>query len=157
MPNWRVELTGGAVLTDPPSEWFPIGSIGISNNPERSTVVTLSLSRRAAPSFFLQPGAMISNVGQVALSHRFSDRLAFVGDVGYAFNQLAVDTSVTSQNLTAGAGLNYKLTRVIAVDLFYTYTHLNNEFVTPSYQLSRNVVGFSLTAQWKDLGIRLGE
>jgi len=157
MPNWRFELVGGAVLIEPASEWFPIGRMEISNNPERSTVVTLRLSRQAAPSFFLQPGALISNVGQVGLTHRFSDRLTLQGNVGYAFNQLAIDTSKTFQNFTAGAGLNYKLTRAIAVDLFYSYTHIDNEFITPGFQVSRNQVGFSLTAQWKDLGIKLGE
>ena len=157
MPNWRFELVGGAVLIEPASEWFPIGSVSISNNPERSTVVRLNLSRRAAPSFFLQPGALISNVAQVVLTHRFSDRLTLRGNVGYAFNQLVVDTSKTIQNVTAGAGLNYELTRTIAVDLFYTYTHIDNEFITPGFQVSRNLVGFSLTAQWKDLGIKLGE
>ena len=157
MPNWRFELAGGAVLIEPASQWFPIGKMAISNNPERATVVTLSLSRQAAPSFFLQPGALISNVVQVILTHPYSDRLTLRGNVGYAFNQLAIDTSKTIQNFTAGAGLNYKLTRTIAVDLFYSYTNIDNEFAAPAYQVSRNQVGFSLTAQWKDVGIKLGE
>jgi opacity protein-like surface antigen len=157
MPNWRFELAGGAVLIEPVSEWFPTGAMRISSDPSQRTTVALELSRAAAPSFFLQPGAMISNVGQVLLSHHLSDRLTLRGNVGYAYNQLAIDTSVTYQNLNAGAGLDYKLTRTISASLFYNYTYINNGFALPEYQVSRNQVGFSLTTQWKDPGIKLGE
>jgi hypothetical protein len=157
MPNWRFELAGGAVLVEPVSEWFPIGRMAIRNNPERATTVALSVSRQAAPSFFSIPGAVISNVGQVTLNHRLSERLSLRGGVSYAYNQQAINTSVTFENLNARAGLDYKLTRNIVASLFYTYTYINNEFVIPDYQVSRNQVGFSMTAQWKDVGIQLEE
>jgi hypothetical protein len=157
MPNWRFELAGGAVLVEPASEWFGIGRIRISNNPERATTVELSLSRQAAPSFFNIPGAVISNVGQVTLNHRLSERLSLRGSVRYAYNQQAINTSVTFENLNARAGLDYKLTRNIVASLFYTYTYINNGFALPEYQVSRNQVGFSMTAQWKDVGIQLEE
>ena len=149
MPNWKFELVGGAVLVDPVSEWFPIGRMRISNNPEQSTTVALTLSRQATPSFFLVSGAQISNVGQVEITHLLSERLTLGGSVSYAYNFLTIDESLTYQNLSAGAGINYQLTRTIAVDLFYSYTDINIKYSTPGFQVSRNQVGFSLTVQWK--------
>jgi opacity protein-like surface antigen len=51
--------------------------------------------------------------------------------------------------MIATAGLNYKLTKTMVIDLYYNYNDFKTDTTTSSFEVLRNVVGFSLTAQWK--------
>ena len=149
MPNWKFGASGGAVLIEPASRWFGVGGITLSYKPERSTTVELSVSRKAAPSFFLLTGAMLSNVGRVQGIYLFSDRLTLLGSVAYALNASSDDDSLTTQNFTARPSIRYALTRTVGVDLFYSYSWIENKFIQPDFRVSRNQVGFTLTAWWR--------
>ena len=46
-PSWTFAVGGGITLIEPASKAFPTGNITISNNPERSTTVQMTLSRQA--------------------------------------------------------------------------------------------------------------
>jgi len=150
MPDWRFSFGGGVTLVQPASKSFPTGSITVSTNPERSTIVQLDLSRRATPSFYLQAGALISNLGQVQITHRLSERLSLRGSVNYAFNQIVpTQSGIQFNNFTVSTGLDYNLTRTMTVGLFYNHMDFKTESPTLNYSILRNVVGFSLTAQWE--------
>jgi len=149
MPDWSFSFGGGVTLIEPASHAFTNGSMTITTNPERLTIVQLDLSRQAAPSFFLQAGALISNVGQVQITHLLSERLSLRGRLSYALNEGVPTTSgVQFTNITVSTGIGYKLTRTIDVGLFYDYTDFKNETPALSYTVLRNVVGFSLTGYW---------
>jgi opacity protein-like surface antigen len=148
-PDWKFGIQGGATHLDPADRAYPTATISVSNSLERVTTVRLDLSRKAAPSFFFVGGAMISNVGTIAVSHKLSRLLTLQGSVNYGFNETVPDRKVKFTNLTAGAGLNYKLTKTMALDLYYTYNDFKTDQTALSFEVIRNLVGFSLTAQWK--------
>ena len=149
-PNWSFSVGGGMTLIEPASKAFPTGSITISNNPERSTTVQLTLSRIASPSFYIAAGAMISNVAQVQVIHRYTKLLTFRGSVNYGYSQtVPLETDTTFTNFTLSAGLNYRLTKMVSLDLYYDHNDFNTQSPGISYTVLRNAVGFALTVEWK--------
>jgi opacity protein-like surface antigen len=147
--DWKFGIQGGATHIDPANKAYPVATISVSNSLERITAVRLDLSRKAGPNFFLGGGAMIGNVGTLSVSHKLSRLLTLQASVNYGFNESVPDGNVKFTNLTAGGGLNYKLTKTMAIDLYYNYSDFKTEQLTSSFEVLRNMVGFSLTAQWK--------
>ena len=149
-PNWSFSVGGGMTLIEPASKAFPTGSITISNNPERSTTVQLTLSRIASPSFYIAAGALISNVAQVQVIHRYTKLLTFRGSVNYGYSQtVPLETDTTFTNFTLSAGLNYRLTKMVSLDLYADHNDFNTQSPGISYTVLRNAVGFALTVEWK--------
>lgn len=146
--EWSFTVEGGVTFVEPAGRTFPAGSLRIKTQPERDTVIDITLSRQARPSFFLQGGATISNLAQIGVSHRLYERLTVDGTAAYGYNQLFPNTDQTFKNFTASAGLNYKLTRNITGGLIYIFTNIDVDRTTLEYQFSRQQVGFTLTAEW---------
>jgi len=149
VPSWRFIVAGGVTLVEPASQAFPTGRITITTNPERSTIFQVDLSRLAAPSFFLTAGALISNVGTIQITHRLEKHITVRGSFNAGYNESvprSADTKFT--NITLSAGLNYRITKTFAVDLYYDHNDVKTETPTLNYSIVRNVVGFALTAQW---------
>jgi hypothetical protein len=94
-------------------------------------------------------GALISNVGQVLITHLFSERLSLQGSVNYGLNESVPKGLVEFRNFTVTTGLTYKLTREMAVDLFFSHNDFAVSQTTTDYTILRNVVGLGLTAQWQ--------
>jgi opacity protein-like surface antigen len=149
MDQWTAGVTGGMTVIDPPGQAYPTAAIRLSTNPERVTAVRLDLSRRAAPSLFFVAGALISNVGTLAASHKLSRLLTLQGSVNYGLNETVPDRTVKFTSFTANAGLNYKLTKTMSMDLYYSYNDFKTEQPGSTIAILRNVVGFALTAEWK--------
>lgn len=74
MPDWTAIVQAGATLIEPASQAFPSATLTVTTNPERSTLLRLDLSRKAAPSYFFAAGSTISNVATAGVSHRLSKR-----------------------------------------------------------------------------------
>jgi hypothetical protein len=141
---------GGITLIEPASKAFPTGNITISNNPERSTTVQMTLSRQATPSFYLSAGAQISNLAQIQVIHRYTKLLTLRGGVNYGYSQIVpLEANTTFRNFSLFTGLNYRLTKTMSLDLSYDH----NDFLTQSpalnYTMLRNAVGLYLTAVWR--------
>jgi hypothetical protein len=149
MPDWTVTVRGGGTLIEPASKAFATAAVTFQTNPERSTFVQLDLSRRAAPSFFVVGGAMISNVGQVLITHRLAKRLNAFGSVNYGYNETVPDRTVKFTNLTGSVGLRYNLTRTMITELSYNYNDFKTEQPGLNFEVLRHVVAISLTARWK--------
>ena len=147
--NWTLDVGGGVTHVSLGGRAFAVGDLKITTDPDRVTAYRLDLSRRAAPSFFFVSGALISNVGQVAVSHKLSRLLTVEGNVNYGFNETFPVSSVKYTNFTAGARVNYKVTKILMLDLFYNYTDFKFQSPGLNYELPRNVVGFTLSAEWK--------
>ncbi|UVT19543.1 MAG: outer membrane beta-barrel protein [Nitrospira sp.] len=146
--EWKLSIEGGVTFVEPAGRTFPSGSIHITTQPERDTVLRAVISREARPSYFLQGGATISHLGLVGISHRLHERLTADGSAAYGYNQLFPNTNQTFQNFTALAKLSYKITRSIIGDLSYTYTTIKSDQSTLDYMYSRHQVGFFLRAEW---------
>jgi opacity protein-like surface antigen len=147
--DWTAGISGGITHISEANKAYPTGSIKLSTSLERVTAVRLDLSRQASPSFFFVSGAMISNVAQLAVSHKLSRLLSLEGSVNYGFNETVPDRSVKFTSFTGNAGLKYRLTKTMILDLYYTYNDFKTEQPGITYEILRNVFGFSLTAEWK--------
>jgi hypothetical protein len=147
--EWSFTVEGGVTFIEPAGRTTPTGSIHVRTAPERDTVVTFTVSREARPSFFLQGGATISNLGRVGISHRIYERLIADGSVAYAYNELFPSTDRTFKNFSASSTLSYKLTKDITGSLFYHFTNIDSDSATLLYQFSRHQVGLALTTEWK--------
>jgi len=152
-PEWTFTVRGGVTFVEPAGRTFPSGSIKVETKPERDTVVSLTLSRDAYPSFFLQEGAMISHIARVGISHTIYERLRVTGSAGYAFNQFLPNTNGQFQNFTGSSRLSYMLTRNIRGELFYLFTNLKADGTEVEYQVSRHQVGFMLSVFFESLGL----
>jgi opacity protein-like surface antigen len=148
-PEWTAGIGAGMVLIDPAHRAYPTVAINLSSSLERVTAVRLDLSRQAVPSFFFVGGAMISNLGQIAVSHKLSRLLTLQGGANYGFNETVPDRSVKFTNFGLNAGVNYKLSKIMSVDLYYNYSDFKTEQIGSAFEVLKHVVGFSLTAQWK--------
>ena len=143
MPDWTATVRGGVTLIEPASKAFAVGAVTFQTSPERSTFVQLDLSRKAAPSFFFVGGAMISNVGQVLITHRLSKRLHAFGSANYGYNETVPDRTVKFTNITGGVGLRYNLTRTMITELSYNYNDFDTEQPGFNFAVLRNVVNFA--------------
>lgn len=146
--DWKISIQGGVTFIEPAGRTFPSGSIHITTQPERDTVLRMVISREARPSYFLQGGATISHLGQIGISHRPYERLTLDGSASFGYNQLFPNTNQTFQNFTSIANLSYKITRSITGDLSYTYTTIKSDSGTLDYMFSRHQVGFYIRAEW---------
>jgi hypothetical protein len=155
-PEWTFTVRGGVTLVEPVGRTFPSGSIRVTTKPERDTVLDLTLSREARPSFFLQGGARINNVALARIRHRIYERLSVEGSGGYALSQFLPNTDSQFQSITGASRLEYMLTRNIRGELFYIFTYINAETTALEYQVSRHQVGFMLSVLLESLGESLG-
>jgi hypothetical protein len=155
-PEWTFSARGGVTFLEPVGRTFPSGSIQVTTKPERDTVLNLTLSREAKPSFFLQGGARINHSVQASIRHRIYERLSVSGSGGYALSQFFPNTDSQYQMITGGSRFEYKLTRNIRGELFYIFTHINSDTTALEYQVSRHQVGFMLTVMLESLGESLG-
>ncbi len=149
MPDWTAIVQAGATLIEPASQAFPSAALTVTTNPERSTLLRLDLSRKAAPSYFFAAGSTISNVATVGVSHRLSKRFSLRGNFSYGYNEIVPGKNIKFENLSALAGLNYNLTRTMSLDLSYNYNNFTIKQPGTPFEVQRDVVMLSLTAQWK--------
>ena len=155
-PEWTFIVRGGVTFVEPVGRTLPSGSIRVTTKPERDTVLALTLSRQASPSFFLQGGARINHLAQASIRHRIYERLSVRGSGGYSLNQFFPNTDSQFQSITGGSGLEYMLTRNIRGELFYLFTHIDADTPGLEYQVSRHQVGFMLSVMLESLGESLG-
>ncbi|WP_139077125.1 outer membrane beta-barrel protein [Candidatus Nitrospira nitrificans] len=155
-PEWTFTVRGGVTFVEPVGRTFPSGSIHVTTKPERDTVLDLTLSRDAKPSFFLQGGSRINNRAQASIRHRIYERLSVSGSGGYALSQFFPNTDAQFQIVTGASRLEYKLTRNISGELFYMFNHVSTEGTALEYQVSRHQVGFMLSVMLESLGESLG-
>jgi hypothetical protein len=149
MPDyWKVTLRGGATLIEPASRAYGVAWITFSSNPERRTSIQLDLSRKAAPSFYLVSGATISNVAQLSVSHKLTRRFNVFGSANYAYSETVPERTFKFTTIAINSGLRYELTRILATNIYYSYSNFENEAPGLSYSLTRHVVGISLTGIW---------
>lgn len=155
-PEWTFTVRGGVTFVEPVGRTLPSGSIRVTTKPERDTVLDLTLSREAKPSFFLQGGARINNRAQASIRHRIYERLSISGSGGYALSQFFPNTDSQFQIITGASRLEYMVTRNIRGELFYLFTHTDAETTALEYQVSRHQVGFMLSVMLESLGESIG-
>lgn len=148
--EWNLAVEGGVTFIEPAGRSFPSGRITVTTHPERNTVLKVTLFREARPSFFLQGGAVISNVAQAGISHRLYERLTLEGSAAFGYNQFFPNTDdSTFQSFTGSTRLSYNLTRNITGNVSYSYSNISRDGGALEYRFSRHVIGFFLTAEWK--------
>jgi hypothetical protein len=155
-PEWTFTVRGGVTFIEPVGRTLPSGSIHVTTKPERDTVLDLTLSREARPSYFLQSGARINHLARASIRHRIYERLSVSGGWGYSLSQFFPNTDSQLQAITGASRLEYMLTRNIRGELFYIFTHVNSDATALEYQVSRHQVGFMVSVFLESLGESLG-
>lgn len=158
-PDWQFSVRGGVTLAEPTGRTFPSGSIHITTKPELNTVLNLTLSREGRPSFFLQGGTRINHIARAGISHRIYERLSVSGYGEYNLSQFPSSEDSQFQIITGAARLEYKLTRTMSGELFYTFTHLDVDTFNINgleYRFSRHQVGIMLSLYLESLGEAIG-
>jgi len=155
-PEWTFTVRGGVTFVEPVGRTLPSGSLQVTTKPERDTVLNLTLSREARPSYFLQGGARINHLARASIRHRIYERLSVSGSGGYALSQFFPNTESEFQIITGASRLEYMVTRNIRGEFFYIFTHVNSDTTALEYQVSRHQVGFMLSVFLESLGETLG-
>ncbi len=155
-PEWTFVVRGGVTFVEPAGRSLPSGFIRVTTKPERDTVLNLTLSREARPSFFLQGGARINHLARVGIRHRIYERLSISGNGGYTISQFFPNTENQFQTVTGRFRLEYMVTRNIRGELLYAFTHINSDTTALEYQVSRHQIGFTVSVFWESLGESLG-
>ena len=105
-PEWTFTVRGGVTFIEPVGRMLPSGSIQVTTKPERDTVLDLTLSREARPSFFLQGGARINHLAQASIRHRIYERLSVSGKWWVFLSQFFPNTDSQFQSIREGRGLS---------------------------------------------------
>jgi hypothetical protein len=137
---------GGTLIEQEGSRMFFSGRLALATEVDRRTQVQMSVSRRAAPAFFGTGGALISNLAQVSLSHRFSKLLRLTVFGNYGYNETTPVKDFTFTSYTASARLDYKLTRSTVLSLSQEYNRFSYTGILP---FDRYVTMLMLTTEWK--------
>lgn len=155
-PDWQFSVRGGLTLDQRTGRTFPSGSIHITTKPELNTVLDLTLSREGRPSFFLQGGTRVNHIVRAGIRHRIYERLSVSGYGEYTLSQFLPNTDSQFQLFTGASKLEYKLTRNISGELFYTFTQIDVETPGLEYRVPRHQVGVMLSVALESLGESLG-
>ena len=147
LPGWLITVSGGATVVEQAgNRTFFSGKLALAPNHDRPTQVRVSVSRQVAPAFFGAGGALISNIAQLSVSHRFSKVLLLTVSGNYAYNVSAPVDSFTFESLTGSALLEYKLTRSTTLGLSQEYNRYSYTGIAP---FDRYATILTLRTEWK--------
>jgi hypothetical protein len=145
--GWTATISGGATLVEEAqNRTFFSGRFALSNDFDRRTRASISVSRQAAPAYFGTGGALISNVAQVYLSHNLSRVFSLAVSGNYAHNETTTAPTFKIETAFGNAVLDYKLTRTTKVSLSQEYGYYN---ITGSPNFDRFATMLMLTTEWK--------
>ena len=147
LPGWLITMSGGATIVEQAgNRTFFSGKLALAPSHDRPTQVRVSVSRQAAPAFFGAGGALISNIAQLSVSHRFSKVLLLTLSGNYAYNVSAPVDSFTFESVTGSALLEYKLTRSTTLGLSQEYNRYSYTGIVP---FDRYATILTLKTEWK--------
>jgi len=145
--GWKATIAGGAtIVKEQQNRTFFSGRFALSNDFDRRMRATISVSRQASPAYFGTGGAMISNVAQVSLSHKFSRVIILTVSGNYAHNETTAAPTFRIETTYGNAVLDYNLTRSTKVSLSQEYGYYN---FTGSPNFDRYATMLMLTTEWK--------
>jgi hypothetical protein len=145
--GWQATISGGATLVEEAqNKTFFSGRFALSNEFDRRTRASISVSRQAAPAYFGTGGALISNVAQIYLSHNLSRVVRLTVSGNYAHNETTTGPLFKIETTYGSAVLDYKLTPGTKVSLLQEYGTYN---ITNSPNFDRYATTLTLTTEWK--------
>jgi hypothetical protein len=143
----KATISGGATLVEEQqNRTFFSGRFALTNDFDRRTRASISVSRQASPAYFGTGGAMISNVAQVYLSHNLSRVIILTVSGNYAHNQTTSEPIFRIESTYGSAVLDYKLTRSTKLSLSQEYGYYS---ITSSPNFDRYATTLTLTTEWK--------
>jgi hypothetical protein len=145
--GWKATISGGATLVEEQqNKTFFSGRFELTNDFDRRTRATISVSRQATPAYFGTGGAMISNVAQIYLSHNLSRVITLTVSGNYAHNETTQPPTFRIETTFGSAVLDYKLTRSTKLSLSQEYGYYS---FTGSPNFDRYATTLTLTTEWK--------
>ena len=145
--GWTATISGGATLVEEAkNRTFFSGRFALSNDFDRRTRASISVSRQAAPAYFGTGGALISNLAQVYLSHNLSRVITLTVSGNYAHNVNTTGDIFRIETTYGTAVLDYKLTPSTKLSLSQEYGYYS---ITGSPNFDRYATTLTLTTEWK--------
>jgi hypothetical protein len=145
--GWKATIAGGGTLVEEQqNKTFFSGRFALSNDFDRRTRVSISVSRQASPSYFGTGGAMISNVAQALISHKLSRVIMLTLSGNYAHNETTTEPTFRIETTFGNAVLDYSLTRSTKLSLSQEYGFYS---FTGSPNFDRYATTLTLTTEWK--------
>jgi hypothetical protein len=145
--GWKATIAGGATLVEEQqNRTFFSGRFTLQNDFDRRNRVSVSVSRQASPAYFGAGGAMISNVAQVSLSHKFTRVIALTVSGNYAHNETTTEPAFRIETTYGSAVLDYKLTPSTKLSLSQEYGYYS---FTGSPNFDRYATTLTLSTEWK--------
>jgi hypothetical protein len=143
----KATISGGATLVEEAkNKTFFSGRFALTNDFDRRTRASVSVSRQATPAYFGTGGALISNVAQVYVSHNFSRVVSLTVSGNYAHNETTTEPTFRIETTYGSAVLGYNLTRSTKISLSQEYGYYS---FTGSPQFDRYATTLTLTTEWK--------
>jgi hypothetical protein len=148
-PALTAAVTGGATVLSTSNDLQYIGSALLDWRGE-NTDVTLSYSRRIAPSFSVTATALLSQVVTGTVTYRPTRSLALSLTGNYAHNQSLPDSSLLKYEAYAVTpSVNYEINRVMTATLSYTHSEFQRTISSQESVFDRNIVLLRLVAEWE--------
>jgi hypothetical protein len=148
-PALTAAVTGGAAVFSTSNDLQYLGSALLDWRGE-NTDVTLSYSRRIAPSFSVTATALLSQVVTGTVTYRPTGSLALSLNGNYAHNQSLPDSSLLKYEAYAVTpSVNYEINRVMTATLSYTHSEFQRTISSQESQFDRNIVLLRLVAEWE--------
>jgi hypothetical protein len=145
--GWTATISGGATLVEEAqNKTFFSGRFALTNDFDRRTRASISVSRQATPAYFGTGGALISNVAQAYLSHNLSRVIILTVSGNYALNESTTGPTFRIETIYGSAVLDYNLTRSTKVSLSQEYGTYN---ITDTPNFDRYATTLTLTTEWK--------
>ena len=148
-PALTAAVTGGATVFSTSNDLQYLGSAFLGWTGE-NTNVTLSYSRRIAPSFSVTATALLSQVVTGTVTYRPTRSLALSLNGNYAHNQSLPDSSLLKYEAYAVTpSVNYEINRVMTASLSYTHSEFQRTISSQESVFDRNIVLLRLVAEWE--------
>ena len=145
--GWRATISGGVTLVEEAqNRTFFSGRFSLTNDFDRRTRASISVSRQAAPAYFGTGGAMISNVAQIYLSHNISRVITLTVSGNYAHNETTTAPTFRIETTFGSAVLDYNVTRSTKISLSQEYGYYS---FTGTPTFDRYATTLMLTTEWK--------
>jgi hypothetical protein len=148
-PNLKGSIQGGATLISGISSPQYLADALIEWT-GKQTNAALHYSRVVTPSFFIAGVPLVNDLVNATATYSFTTRANATLGLNYAKSAAAGGVFPLSFiSYGATAGLNYTLTRLVSLSATYGYSEFKTDFMGFKSDFDRNVVMFSIKAEWR--------
>lgn len=146
---WSATASGGVTWLEQDGSAFFSGKLTASREIDKSTRLSLNLSRQLAPAFFATGGALISTAVSATVDCRLGDSFSVTGSANYALNESTPAEVARFESYSGIAIINYTGWRDLTPALSYQHNRFEAGGNGFGFVVNRSAAILSITARWK--------